>query len=238
MRILAIDSSSSAASCAILNDDKLETEIFLNHKLQHSVLLFPMIEQVLKMVDITIDDIDGIAVSGGPGSFTGLRIGVATAKGIVQGGNKKFIGVSGLDAMAFGQSGFEGIICPIMDALRDNIYTALYKWNEGKLDRISDYMALHIEELISELELKKEKVIFCGDAVALHKAMLIEKLGDRASFSKAAFMMPRASAIAELGMAKLKEDYEDDIYTYSPIYLRKSQAEREYEKKHGEGIES
>ncbi|EYE89573.1 glycoprotease [Fervidicella metallireducens AeB] len=233
MRILAIDSSSSAATVAVLDDDKLQSEIFLNHKLQHSTVLFPMIEEILKMLDLTINDIDAVAVSGGPGSFTGLRIGVAAAKGIAQGGNKKFLGISSLDAIAFQQVGFEGIICPIMDALRDNVYTAFYTWQNRELYKISDYQALHIDEVMDSLKDRTEKIIFCGDAVELHKGKIIEKLQDRAGFAPFSTRMPRASSIAELAKIRLSKGEVDNIYTYSPIYLRKSQAEREYERKMG-----
>lgn len=99
MRVLGIDSSCSAASVAVVNDGMLEMEIFLSHKLQHSVVLFPMIQDMLQKLEITVDDLDAVAVSGGPGSFTGLRIGAASAKGICQGAKKKFIGVSSLDAI-------------------------------------------------------------------------------------------------------------------------------------------
>lgn len=233
MRILGIDTSCSAASCAILSENKLEAEIFINHKLLHSIVLFPMIEKVLSMVELTIADIDGVAVSGGPGSFTGIRIGVSAAKGIVQGGNKRFAAISSLDAMAYQQFGFEGIICPLMDALRDNVYTALYNFQNKKLNRISDYRALHIEELLEEFISSDSKVIFCGDGVELHRNIITEKLGTRSFFSTPTLTLPRASAIAELAMEKFNAGLEDNIFTYSPIYLRKPQAEREYEKRHG-----
>jgi tRNA threonylcarbamoyladenosine biosynthesis protein TsaB len=237
MRILGIDSSCSSASCAILSDNKLEAEIFLNHKLLHSIVLFPMIERVLEMVEISIDDIDGVAVSGGPGSFTGIRIGISAAKGIAQGGNKKFTAISSLDAMAFQQFGFDGVVCPIMDALRDNVYTSLYNFEKGKLNKIQDYNALHIDELLIELGNIDEKVIFCGDAALLHRNNIIEKLKTKAYFSSLALSMPRASSIAELAADRFKKGLDDNLYTYSPIYLRKPQAEREYERKHGESIE-
>jgi tRNA threonylcarbamoyladenosine biosynthesis protein TsaB len=233
MRILAIDTSSTAATVAVMSDDKLESEMFLNHKLQHSIMLFPMIEDVLKMLSISIDDIDAVAVSGGPGSFTGLRIGVAAAKGIAQGGYKKFVAISSLDSMAFQQVGFDGVICPIMDALRDNIYTGLFTWQGGGFFKIQDYDALHIDELINMLVERGERVMFCGDAVKLHAENIKEKLKEKAYFSPLSSTMPRASSIAELALMKLKSGLEDSIYTYSPIYIRKPQAEREYEIKMG-----
>jgi tRNA threonylcarbamoyl adenosine modification protein YeaZ len=238
MRILGIDSSCSAATVAMLNDGILEMEIYINHKLQHSVMLFPMIEDMLKELEITVDDIDAVAVSGGPGSFTGLRIGVASAKGIAQGGSKDFIGISSLDAMAFQQLGFEGIICPIMDALRDNVYTAMYKGTpSGEPERLGDYMALHIDELLEQLLSGDEKVIFCGDALHIHAERIRKKLGDKAFFAPSNSSMPRASSIAELAAYRLSRGEKDDIHTFSPIYLRKSQAEREYDKKHGGSCE-
>lgn len=233
MRILGIDTSCSAATAAILSDEKLEAEIFLNHKMQHSVILFPMIEKMLNMLQIKIQDIDAVAVSGGPGSFTGLRIGVSAAKGIVQGGNKKFVAVSSLDAIAFQQVGFDGIICPMLDALRDNVYTRLFSWQSGELFNLYDYDALHIDELLKRLSGRNERVMFCGDAVKMHRERIIEKLGERALFAPLSTAMPRAASIAELGRIKLQRGMEDDIYTYSPIYIRKSQAEREYDRKIG-----
>ena len=237
MRILGIDSSCSVATVAILKDGMLEMEIYLNHKLQHSVVLFPMIEDMLSKLEITVDDIDAVAVSGGPGSFTGLRIGVASAKGIAQGGNKDFIGISSLDAMAFQQTGFDGIICPIMDALRDNVYTALYRRGEVEPQRLGEYMALHVDELLGQLSCRNEKVMFCGDALPIHKERIKECLGERAFFAPANASLPRASSIAELALCRLGTGEKDDIHTFSPIYLRKSQAEREYEKKHGGACE-
>lgn len=237
MRILAIESSGSAASAAVFCDDKLESEIFMDHKLQHSVVILPLVQQALKAVEISMEDIDAVAVSGGPGSFTGLRIGVAAAKGLAQGISAKFIGISSLDAMAFQQNGFNGIICPIMDALRDNVYTCLYTYEGGELFKLWDYDALHIDMLLEKLEQRSENVIFCGDAVRLHKQLIQQRLGKRASFAKSSMNMPRASSIAELAYKRICDNIEDDIYTYSPVYIRKSQAEREYERKHGVGIE-
>lgn len=232
MRVLGIDSSCSAASVAVVNDGMLEMEIFLSHKLQHSVVLFPMIQDMLQKLEITVDDLDAVAVSGGPGSFTGLRIGAASAKGICQGAKKKFIGVSSLDAMAYQQYGFDGIICPIMDALRDNVYTGLFRFEKGELVKVKDYDALHIDDLLKVLgEYENEKIMFCGDGVRLQRDKIQECLKDRACFAAMNDNMPRASSIAELGLMRLNQGQEDDIYNYVPIYLRKSQAEREYERK-------
>lgn len=233
MRVLAIETSTLVASVAVVTEEKVEGEFYINNKLQHSVLLFPMIENLFKTLDIDPSYIDAVAVSKGPGSFTGLRIGVAAAKGFAQGRNIKFIGISSLDAMAFMQVGFDGIIVPIMDALKDNVYTSSYKFKDGKLERISDYEAISIEEVIERF--KHEKVMFCGDAVYLHYDKL--KVFDNFYFATRTSNYPRASALGELALLNLLEGKEDDIFTFSPLYIRKSQAEREYEKRVGKNFE-
>lgn len=235
MRVLSIESSMRAAGAAVINENKLEAEVFLDYKLQHSVVLLPMIENILKRLEITMDDIDAVAVSAGPGSFTGLRIGLAAAKGIAQGKDKDFIAVSSLDSMAFAQVGFDGIICPIMDALRDNVYTCKFRWEGEKLIRLCEYEALHINELLKNLE--DNKVMFCGDGVKIHENIIKETLRDRAYFAPLSTMMPRASFLGELALLRLKDGERHNIYTFSPIYIRKSQAEREYEKRTGENLE-
>src|SRR3712207_4927086 len=147
MKILSIDSSTSSASCAILEDNKLLGEITLNDKKQHSVILMPLIDSLLKDLKLTINDIDAFAVSSGPGSFTGLRIGIATVKGLADGTGKPFVGISSLDGLAFNLAYSSGIICPIIDALRDNVYTALYSFEYGKLKKLT-----RSEEHTSELQ--------------------------------------------------------------------------------------
>lgn len=231
MRILAIESSGMVASVAVMNDGVLEGETFLNHKLQHSVVLFPMIQDTLKKLEITISDIDAVAVSRGPGSFTGLRIGVAAAKGIAQGGHKKFIAVSSLDSLAFQQTSFGGLICPIMDALRQNVYTAVYSWKDGKLVKEMDYDAIHINDLLEKLAGTGKDVMFCGGGVAINKDAITARMGEKAYFAPAISMMPRASSMADIADIRLREGKEDSIYTFGPMYIRKSQAEREYEKR-------
>lgn len=236
MKVLAMDTSSSVATVAIVSDDKVEGEIYLNHKMQHSVILFPMIEKLLEITENSLQDIDIIAVSGGPGSFTGLRIGVAAAKGMVQGSNKTFITVSSLEAMAYQQGYFDGVICPIMDALRDNVYTAVYEYKDGELINTMPIDVLHIDELLDKLE-AYNKILFCGDAVSIHTGRIKDRLKDKVFFSIQNNMLPRASSIGEIALKKYSKGEISDIYTFSPLYIRKSQAEREYEKRTGEKIE-
>lgn len=237
MKVLSIDSSTASASCAILEDNKLLGEVSLNDKKQHSVILMPLIDSLLKNLKLDIDDIDGFAVSSGPGSFTGLRIGIATIKGLANATNKPFIGISTLDALAFNMAYTSGIICPIIDALRDNVYTALYSFNNNKLERLTDYMAIHIDDLIDTIKEKDStSVSFIGDAVPKFKEKLNNSF-NTVYFAPSNLNLARASSLGELGLEKLKSGLCDDLIAFSPIYLKKSQAEREYENKTGMSID-
>ena len=159
MIVLSIDSSSKVATAALLNDNEVLGEYVINNKREHSVLLMPMIENLLKDCNLTIADIDGFVVSKGPGSFTGLRIGMATIKGLSFGSSKPYISISTLDALAYSLINFNGIICPIMDALRENVYTGLYKNNNGKLNNILEPTPMDIDKLVELLKEKNEEVI-------------------------------------------------------------------------------
>jgi tRNA threonylcarbamoyladenosine biosynthesis protein TsaB len=232
MRILSIDSATECASCAILDDNKLMGEINLNDKKQHSVILMPIVDNLLKSLQLTIKDIDGFVVSKGPGSFTGLRIGMSMIKGLSQGTNKPFISISSLDALAYNMAYTEGIICPILDALRDNVYTALYSFENGQLIKLTDYMAIHIDELINILKQYDSSVTFLGDATYKFMDKLMESL-DKTNFAPKHLNLAKASALGELGFNLLSSGIHDELFNTSPIYLRKPQAEREYEKRMG-----
>ena len=197
MIVLSIDSSSKVATVAILKDDVLLGEYILNDKREHSVILMPLIENLLKECNLSIDDIDGYVVSKGPGSFTGLRIGMATIKGMSFGNNKPYISISSLDALAYNLISFNGIICPIMDALRENVYTALYKNNNDSLEKIMDYTALDIDELVNLLKDKNEEVIFVGDGLYKHKKYICDNF-PKAHFAPVHLNIIRASSLGEL----------------------------------------
>lgn len=229
MIVLSIDSSSKVATVALLKDDILLSEYVLNDKREHSVLLMPMIENILKENNLTVDDIDGYVVSKGPGSFTGLRIGMATVKGLSFGSNKPYISISSLDGLAYSVSPFKGIICPIMDALRESVYTALYKNENGKLEKIMDYTSMDINELIDLLKEKGEDVIFTGDGIPKHKDYINQNFSN-ASFAPNHLSIVRASSLGELGLDLLKNGIYDDPNS-APVYLKKPQAERELERR-------
>lgn len=229
MIVLSIDSSSKVATCALLNNDELLGEYVLNNKREHSVLLMPMIENLLKECNLTIDDIDGYVVSRGPGSFTGLRIGMATVKGLSFGSSKPYISISTLDSLAYNLINFNGIICPIMDALRENVYTALYKNENGKLKNILDPTPMDIDKLVELLKEKDEEVIFTGDGLLKHKEY-IEKNFKNAKFAPNHLNIVRASSLGELGLIRLNEGQCDDPNS-APIYLKQPQAVRELERR-------
>jgi tRNA threonylcarbamoyl adenosine modification protein YeaZ len=248
MIILAVDSSSKVATVALMKDEKLLGEINLNDKKEHSVILMNIIQDLLKHNNLSIDDIDGYVVSKGPGSFTGLRIGMATIKGLSFGSNKPYVSVSSLDALALSVSNFDGIICPIMDALRNSVYTSLYKGhsNSGNyidepkdsdlknelpisLEKLLDYSALDIDELIELIKSKKEKVIFIGDGIDKYKDYLIENCPN-CYFPPNHLNLVRASSLGELGSILIKNGNFDDSNS-TPFYLKKPQAEREYEQR-------
>jgi tRNA threonylcarbamoyl adenosine modification protein YeaZ len=193
----------------------------------------PIIDKLLMSLELDINDMDGIACAAGPGSFTGLRIGAATAKGLCHGTGKPLIGVPTLDGLAYNMAYSDSIICPIMDALRDNVYTAAYRWAGDELSRLYGYNAVSITELVEKLKEYKEKVIFLGDGIFVHRERLQEELGQNAVFAPVHLNMQKASSVAAAALKRLKNGDTDDYLSFAPFYLRKSQAEREYEKCHG-----
>lgn len=230
MRILSVDTATECATCSVIDDKKLLGEISFNNKKQHSVILMPMIDNMLKTLNIDLASIDGYVISKGPGSFTGLRIGMSVIKGLSQGTNKPFVSVSSLDALAFNMAYTSGLICPMLDALRGNVYTAIYEFNDSKLVKLTDYMIISIGELIALVKTYDKNICFIGDAVSLHTEILKENF-DNPYFAPTHLNVVKASSLGELGLELLKDGACDDLYTSSPIYLRKPQAEREYEKK-------
>lgn len=235
MITLSIDSSSKVATVALMKDENLLSEITLNYKREHSVVLMSIIEDLLKYNNLTINDIDGYIVSKGPGSFTGLRIGMATVKGLSFGSQKPYVSISSLDALAFSVSEFDGLICPIIDALRNSVYTSLYKSNINSdtktvsLKKLTDYSALDLDELIELIKSKNEKVIFIGDGLDKYKDYLIKNCPN-SYFPPNHLNLVRASSLGELGSILLKNGIYDDTNS-TPFYLKKPQAEREYEQR-------
>ncbi|WP_373897972.1 tRNA (adenosine(37)-N6)-threonylcarbamoyltransferase complex dimerization subunit type 1 TsaB [Haloimpatiens sp. FM7315] len=230
MKILSIDSATEVATCSIIDENKVLGEISYNYKKQHSVILMPMIDELLENTGLSIDSIDAFACSKGPGSFTGLRIGMATLKGLCQGLDKPLISVSTLDALANNMAYTEGVVCPILDALRDNVYTALYEFKNNKLERISEYKIINIDELINSLESLDKNVIFIGNGLDKFENKIKNTLSN-AVFAPTHLNIVSSSSLGSLAIDLLKKGKKENLLSCSPMYLRKSQAEREYDKK-------
>ena len=231
MKILSIDTSSGVASAAVTEDEKLICEFILNNKLTHSQTLMPIIDRVLKESDTDLSQMDFIAVTNGPGSFTGLRIGVSTAKGLADALKKPVVGVSTLEAMAYNLPYCGFLIVPIMDARRSQVYNAVYRWNKNELEQISSPRAISVEDLLKELKELNEKAVFLGDGVPVYKDIIKQEMGENVMFAPSCANAQRASSVAVAAKKLYENGKATDGLGLVPVYLRKSQAEREAEEK-------
>lgn len=272
MRLLAIESSSLVASAAILEDDRILAEYTTDHRKTHSQTLLPMIDEIVRMTQTELESLDAIAVSCGPGSFTGLRIGAATAKGLAMTLDIPVVAVPTLDAQAYGlcicgvdmkagkaadesagaavgvpeaaagranigetvtgrmrQDWAPYIVCPIMDARRNQVYTGLYHTDAGVPERLIPCAAMDIRELLAELEGRGEQVVFMGDGVPVYSDVIDKECRVPYAYAPPHLARQRAGAVAALGAIYYREGRTTDADTFAPEYLRKSQAERERE---------
>ncbi len=224
MLILAIDSTAVAASVAVadINDGFVtgHSSFVLKNKLTHSETLMPMIDSALKVYGRTISDVELIAVNAGPGSFTGVRIGVATAKGLADGLGIKCASVSTLDSLSRNVEGFSGIICPLMDARRGQFYNALFKGAK----RLCPDRAISAEELSAEIDSMSGRVILCGDGAHVFKELYRGK--KRLVLAPAVAVDQNALSTAICGYEAYKNNTCVDSVDLKPVYLRMSQAER------------
>ncbi|HIW21196.1 MAG TPA: tRNA (adenosine(37)-N6)-threonylcarbamoyltransferase complex dimerization subunit type 1 TsaB [Candidatus Dorea intestinavium] len=226
MRILAIDSSSLVAGIAVVEDDKTIVEYNVNYKKTHSQTLLPMLEEVKKMTELDLESLDYIAVSKGPGSFTGLRIGAATAKGLGLALKKEIIAIPTLEGLAYNLLGTNKLVCPIMDARRNQVYTGIYKVVE-EIAVVKDQDAMDIHDLIKILNELEEEVVFLGDGVPVFKEVLKKELTKKPSFAPPHLNRQRAASYGALALVYAKNKKVEEAAMFRPDYLRKSQAERE-----------
>lgn len=233
MKILAIEASSLVCSTAILTDDIITAEYTINNKVTHSQTLLPMIDEICKMTDTDVSEFDAIAVSGGPGSFTGLRIGSATAKGLAYALNVPVVNVPTLEAMAYNFYGTDKVICPIMDARRNQVYTGIYSFENNGLSIYLDSSAMDIMELIPKLQEIDKPVIFTGDGIPVFRDIIDKELKTPHEYGRAGFNRQRASSVALLGAELYKAGKTEKAEEHLPEYLRMSQAERERMEKNG-----
>ncbi|WDV46174.1 tRNA (adenosine(37)-N6)-threonylcarbamoyltransferase complex dimerization subunit type 1 TsaB [Clostridiaceae bacterium M8S5] len=231
MKILAVDTSSIVASVALIDDDKLLCEYTVNYKRTHSETILPMIKEVLDSCQLKTGDIDVFAVSIGPGSFTGLRIGVATIKALAHSVDKPVVGIPSMDSMAYNMFNCNSLIVPMMDARRDRVYTGIYTWRDNKFEVIKAQDVIEIEQILDDLRDRDEEVIISGDGGVAYRDIIKEKLGEKVVFSSAYVNMAKASSLAQMALERAKNNQLESYYDLVPEYLRKSQAEREYEEK-------
>lgn len=227
MKILALDSSGLVASVAVATEDVLLAEYTVNYKKTHSQTLLPMLDEVVKMIELDLKTIDAIAVAGGPGSFTGLRIGAATAKGLGLALDKPLVHIPTVDALAYNLYGCQCYICPLMDARRNQVYTGIYRFEGEKLKIIEPQSPMAVDEIARKLNELGGEVIFLGDGVPVYAEVLETLMKVPFRFAPAHMNRQRAAAVAALAVRYVKEGKTETAAEHAPDYLRLSQAERE-----------
>lgn len=227
MKILGLDSSGLVASVAIVEDDNLLGEYTVNYKKTHSQTLLPMLDEIAQMIELDLNSIDAIAIAGGPGSFTGLRIGSATAKGLGLALKKPIVNVPTVDGIAYNLVGHRDLVCPLMDARRNQTYTGLYRFDGDKMEVVLEQCAVGIDEIVGKINTIGQAVVFLGDGVPVFRDYLKENCKVPYLFAPAHMNKQRAGAVAVLGMQYFKEGRIETAEEHKPEYLRLSQAERE-----------
>ena len=230
MKVLGIDTSSLATSIAVIEDNKLMCEYTVNTKKTHSQKLMPMIENMLKISEINVNDMDIIAICQGPGSFTGLRIGMATAKALSHVNNLPIVGVNSLELLAGNMDLSDKKICSILDAQRTQVYMGQYKFENNKLVEIKSVDVVEIDELLEELKSSNEEWILVGEAVYKYEDKIKEI--QNIYLPAPSHNVNKASSLCTIAMNKYDQNIDVyDCYTINPVYIRKSQAEVQYDEK-------
>lgn len=236
MKILAIETSSHVASVAVLEDHMLLGEFTVNHPKTHSQKLMPLLQSLLESLELKVSEMDYLAVSEGPGSFTGVRIGLSAVKGLAHPHNIPIIQVSSLEAMVQPFAGFDGWICPLMDARRNEIYTGLYGYGPEGFFAVMEEVAVEplafvtaIKEAIEEALVPPSKVMFLGDGLPKYEDQIKAILGDSYMAAPEAYNRQRAASVAQLALVRLETAVGYDGVHAN--YMRKSEAETTYEEK-------
>lgn len=230
MKLLGIDSSGLVASVAIVEEENLIGEYTINYKKTHSQTLLPMLDELKKMTELDLTEIDAIAIAAGPGSFTGLRIGSATAKGLAFALKKPIIPVPTVDGLAYNLYGHRDLVCPLMDARRGQTYTGLYSFTTDrpiKMQTLIPQCAVGIDEITEKINEYGKAVVFLGDGVPVFRDYLSQHLQVPYTFAPAHLNKQRAGAVAALGAELFEQGIYESAAEHKPEYLRLSQAERE-----------
>lgn len=230
MLTLGLDTSTKVATIAVIDEEKVIGEYSLSKDMSHSEKLMPMIKEILDNIDLKIQDIDLYTVGLGPGSFTGLRIGIATMKSFSHLFDKAIIGVSTLESLAYNLHENGSIIMPMIDARRDRVYTGLYKFDQGQLKEIEGAQILEISDL-KEKTAAYDKLIFNGDGSLVYREEIKSLLGHKARFASRGQNISRAASICEIGIQKYNKGKRDSYFTLEPDYIRATKAERDLKEK-------
>lgn len=232
MKILAIDCSAVTASVAIMSDGKLLTSFFINAGLTHSQTLMPMVQSALTAVNITLKEIDYFAISAGPGSFTGLRIGIAAVKGMASALNKPCVSVSTLQAMAYNVTQNNAVVCAVMDARCSQVYNAMFRYENGKLQRLTNDRAISLQQLKDEIisTYANDSVVIVGDGTDITTSFLKESGLNNFPLHQT-LKYQNAVGVAQSAQQQIIDNNILTPTQLMPIYLRLPQAERELKKK-------
>ncbi len=236
MKIMGLESATLDGSVAVVDSGGMAVEYFWDVRNAHSEEIFFSIDRVLKEAKTSLHEIDGFAISLGPGSFTGIRIGVTVTRTLAQVLNRPVVGISTLDSLAFNLFPTDCLVCPIIDALRNEVYTALYTAGKRGLKRLTDYSILNIEDLLSNFLppyiSKFNNVIFSGPAVKLHQELIKKKLSKGAVIASSDKIIPRGGKLAELGLKTFLRNKGKRWDKIFPLYIRRAEAEVKWEQKH------
>jgi tRNA threonylcarbamoyladenosine biosynthesis protein TsaB len=223
MRILAVETATLQGSIALVGEQGVLAEVRSEEGMTHAAWLMPAIERLFRMTALSLEQIDGLAVSAGPGSFTGLRIGLSTVKGLALGAGKPVVAIDTLDVLAQAVPPCRRLVCPIVDARKKEVYAALYgPSEEDGLRRLTPDMVLPPQRLAERID---AAVLFVGNGIEPYRSVLSRTLGHRALFASQRFRYPRAAVVAQLGLARLARGRTDVLETLEPLYVRPSEAE-------------
>jgi tRNA threonylcarbamoyladenosine biosynthesis protein TsaB len=229
MKVLGIDTSTMTAAVGLVHDDELLVEVKFDVKVTYSEVLMPTIDMALKTVGLGPGDLDGFAVSIGPGSFTGLRIGLSTVKGLCFAAGKPLAAVPSLDALASQSLFCRYQVVPLLDAKKNEVYAAIYDTAGGELNRKSDFWAVGIEDLSRKIT---QESLFVGPGAKLYRKELVDLLGQKAYFATGVQSTPSGVSVARLGAVKLMAGQTENLSQLEPLYLRQSEAELKYRNVH------
>lgn len=222
MRILALDTATQSCSTAVMDGDTLLAEAILDTHMSHSAHILGAIQSVLQWADLALEDIEGFAVTRGPGSFTGLRIALSTIKGLALAKKRPLVGVSGLEALAWQVDSGDRLICPFIDARKGEVYCAGYRRENGELVEVHQADVLAPQEALARIDAPS---VFIGSGAVLYKNIIAKKIGELAVFLEPVQNIIRASTIASLSRSRFEAGHTDDVETIVPLYIRKSDAE-------------